>query len=274
MDPTRVPVGIDHSTFFTPQIPETVLATVPLLHTLSAADQAVIVEEALALYLSVDRRLSLDVGNGILRPETLKHVADTDYGRCSTVQCLVVALLQFLLEYGAFAFHWFTICHSVLFFSSLLCSVAVVVSGVYDIVKTALRVKVHSSILGDNLRAMFLPDSFTAALVSAVGKQRVRLEDSALTQRVRLPTLAALRWRVDVCISSGLLSRVMRPNIMLQCVLSSGEIKTFEVSVEQFNQLRYGVAKVLHDMQMLDRHPIMRVVKELERKDADDRQKK
>jgi hypothetical protein len=149
----------------------------------------------------------------------------------------------------------------------------VVLSGAYDIVKTALRVKVHSSILAQNLKTMFLPEPFAAALVQAVGKERARLEGAAVARRVRLPALAGLRWRVDVCISSGLLSRVMRPNILLQCTLSSGEIKTFEVSVEQFNQLRYGTAKVLHDMQMLDRHPIMRVVNELERKDAEDRQK-
>ena len=53
--------------------------------------------------------------------------------------------------------------------------------------------------------------------------------------------------------------------------LSNGSIKTFEVSIEQFNQLRYGVAKLLHDMQTLRRHPIMKVVGELERRDCEDR---
>ena len=48
--------------------------------------------------------------------------------------------------------------------------------------------------------------------------------------------------------------------------LSNGIVKTFELSVEQFNQLRYGAAKVLQDMQMLERHPIMRIVNEFERK--------
>jgi len=37
---------------------------------------------------------------------------------------------------------------------------------------------------------------------------------------------------------------------MMQMVLSDGRIKTFEVSVHQFNQLRFGVAKVLKDMQV------------------------
>ena len=154
-----------------------------------------------------------------------------------------------------------------------LWSAAILISGVYDVTKTAIRMKVHSSILADNLSRMSFPDSFSSALVAAVRAQRPALEASALSRRVRLPTLRNLRWRVDVCISSGLLSRVMRPNILLQVTTSTGAIKTFEVGIEQFNQLRYGVAKVLHDMQMLDRHPIMRVVNELERKDEQDRQK-
>lgn len=54
-------------------------------------------------------------------------------------------------------------------------------------------------------------------------------------------------------------------------ILSNGSIKTFEVSIEQFNQLRYGVAKLLHDMRALERHPIMKVVSELERRDCEDR---
>jgi hypothetical protein len=32
--------------------------------------------------------------------------------------------------------------------------------------------------------------------------------------------------------------------LCLQMVLRNGDVKTFEVSVEQFNQLRYSVAKV------------------------------
>ena len=48
--------------------------------------------------------------------------------------------------------------------------------------------------------------------------------------------------------------------------LSDGIIKTFEVSIEEFNQLRHGVAKMLQDMQMLERHPIIKIVNEFERK--------
>jgi hypothetical protein len=46
-------------------------------------------------------------------------------------------------------------------------------------------------------------------------------------------------------------------------ILSDGNVKTFEICHEQFNQLRYGVAKVLLDIQKLERHPIMKLVTEM-----------
>ncbi len=57
----------------------------------------------------------------------------------------------------------------------------------------------------------------------------------------------------------------------IQIILTDRTIKTFEVSLEQFNHLRYGVAKILNDMQTLERHPIMRIVREFERKDKEER---
>lgn len=53
-------------------------------------------------------------------------------------------------------------------------------------------------------------------------------------------------------------------------VLEDGTIRTFEVSVEQFNQLRYNVAKVLNDMQTLERHPIIKIVNEFKKREEDD----
>ena len=41
--------------------------------------------------------------------------------------------------------------------------------------------------------------------------------------------------------------------------LSDGRIRTMEVPIEQFNQLRYNTAKVLRDMRNLESHPIMKL---------------
>lgn len=147
-------------------------------------------------------------------------------------------------------------------------------SGLFCIIKTAIRTKVHAKALAADLLKMHLPEPIvTGHLVPGILARRTVLESAALAQRVRFPTLQKLRWRVDVTISSGLLSRVMRPNLLMQMILSNGRIRTFEVSIEQFNQLRYGVAKLLHDMRALERHPIMKVVSELERRDCEDRSK-
>ena len=56
------------------------------------------------------------------------------------------------------------------------------------------------------------------------------------------------------------------PTLLFQMTLSNGKIWTFEVNVQQFNQLRYGVAKTLQDMGVLERHPVMRMENEEEHK--------
>jgi hypothetical protein len=43
---------------------------------------------------------------------------------------------------------------------------------------------------------------------------------------VRFPTLADLRWRVDVTISTSSLNRVLKPTLLFQLTLSDGTITT------------------------------------------------
>ena len=80
VDITRIPAGVDHATFFTPQIPETVKLAVPLLHAISAADQAAIINIVMTLYHSIEQQLNVDVQGGYLRPKALSHIGDGDYG--------------------------------------------------------------------------------------------------------------------------------------------------------------------------------------------------
>lgn len=70
-----------------------------------------------------------------------------------------------------------------------------------------------------------------------------------------------------------------------------GTVSTFEVSLEQFNQLRYSVAKVskhpsisvleeihlvscaaqvLNDINTMERHPIIRIVNEFRRREEEE----
>lgn len=146
-------------------------------------------------------------------------------------------------------------------------------SGLYTLLRVAVRNKTPGDVIRSDLLRMHVPQTTTEDLLRVIKMVRPEIESFAIANRIRCPRLEQLRWRVDVVISSGSLSRVMRPTILMQMMLSTKVIKTFEVSVEQFNQLRFGVAKVLNDMQQLERHPIMRIVNEFEKKDREIRYK-
>jgi len=53
---------------------------------------------------------------------------------------------------------------------------------------------------------------------------------------------------------------------MIQLKLSNGLTKKFEINVEQLHQLRHGTAKLLKEMAQLNRHPISRILKDIENK--------
>jgi hypothetical protein len=54
-------------------------------------------------------------------------------------------------------------------------------------------------------------------------------------------------------------------------ILKSGAIKTFEVPLAQFAQMRYNVAKALSDMSRVERHPIIKVVEEVQKREMEEK---
>ena len=95
-------------------------------------------------------------------------------------------------------------------------------------------------------------------------KNIITVDVDALTAfkiRVHNPKLKSMKWRIDITLSTSSLSRVMQPYIMISMILSDGSVKTFEMSIEAFDKLRYNVAKVLKQMRQLESHPIMTVIK-------------
>lgn len=139
---------------------------------------------------------------------------------------------------------------------------SIVFTGLYVIVRTVVGDRVTISTLNADLKKMNFPPAVVDDICRAISLTRSSMQEAISSHQLSFPRLQKLRWRLDVAISSGSLSRIMRPSILMQMILSNGSIKTFEVSIKEFNQLRYGVAKVLYDMQSLDRHPIMKLVKE------------
>eukprot|EP00656_Telonema_subtile_P018921 TRINITY_DN20279_c0_g1_i1.p1 TRINITY_DN20279_c0_g1~~TRINITY_DN20279_c0_g1_i1.p1 ORF type:complete len:259 (+),score=72.00 TRINITY_DN20279_c0_g1_i1:83-859(+) len=67
-----------------------------------------------------------------------------------------------------------------------------------------------------------------------------------------LRQLKELRWRVDVHISTSSLRKKMKPTILMQLMFEDGAIKTLECSPEMFQDLRYSVTKLLHEVQRIE----------------------
>jgi hypothetical protein len=89
-------------------------------------------------------------------------------------------------------------------------------SGTFFIINTAVRNKINITTLRTDLTSMNIPKPFIDVTASRLMKFRSQLEATAIESRIRFPKLNKLRWRIDVTISSGSLSRIMRPNILMQ----------------------------------------------------------
>lgn len=211
-DPTKVPNGIDPSTYFAPSIPQEVKEIVPILHTISLnllretlstimnylQGQVMISDE---YFLSLQRMaIKLEKENGNKTGSGGTGTGCSDYGLLFT--------------------------------------------GLYSMIKIAIQFKIKNEIIRNDLLKMNVPIPVIDDLIRVIRLSRFDIERAALANRIRFPRLEKLRWRVDVVISSGSLSRVLRPTILMQMILSNKVIKTFEISIEQFSQLRLGVAKV------------------------------
>ena len=64
-----------------------------------------------------------------------------------------------------------------------------------------------------------------------------------------------------------------RAGACVQMTLSDGSIKTFEVPMDRFSELRYNVAKVLQEMTQLERHPVLKLAFDLDKQKMDEAKK-
>jgi hypothetical protein len=142
-------------------------------------------------------------------------------------------------------------------------------TGLVLIISTAVRNKTKVSVVQRNLKAMNVPEEKVKAVVDSLRALRSALETAAVEHRVSAPKLSSFKWRVDVVISTDALSKVFRPTILAETTTSDGKTRTFEVPIEQFHELRYNVAKVLRNMEEVERHPIMRLAFQADREAFD-----
>ena len=87
---------------------------------------------------------------------------------------------------------------------------------VYTMLKQAIRTKVKLSTVQSDLVALKMPKVFVDELSQAIIDYRSVIESTAQIQRIHFAQLERLRWRIDIVISTGTLSRVMRPTILMQ----------------------------------------------------------
>ncbi|XP_068105691.1 COMM domain-containing protein 5 [Hyperolius riggenbachi] len=138
-----------------------------------------------------------------------------------------------------------------------------IISGVYTLLRVALRLPMSTlkqEVFKEDLKELRIPDEFIVDFANIVyGNRRPILEDAALKQGIRLPTVEDLRWRVDVAISTSSLSRALQPSILMQMKLSNGDSHRFEVPVAKFQELRYNVALILKEMNDLEKRSILKI---------------
>ncbi|OQR92777.1 hypothetical protein ACHHYP_03196 [Achlya hypogyna] len=77
-----------------------------------------------------------------------------------------------------------------------------------------------------------------------------------------LPHLERLDWRVDITVATNAIAPIWQPTVVLRFRLTDGSIRTTELPLQQFHQLRYSTAKILQEMNQLERHPIMRLTRD------------
>eukprot|EP01112_Ceratiomyxa_fruticulosa_P009221 TRINITY_DN2401_c0_g1_i1.p1 TRINITY_DN2401_c0_g1~~TRINITY_DN2401_c0_g1_i1.p1 ORF type:complete len:210 (+),score=33.90 TRINITY_DN2401_c0_g1_i1:173-802(+) len=145
--------------------------------------------------------------------------------------------------------------------STVAPTIPIVFTGLMYIIRLAIKSRVSVENFQNDLADIRIPQPIITDLVTVLKKSRGNLESSALENRLKFPTLTSLRWRVDVIISSSNLARVLTPLLTMQVTDSAGEIRTFELTIDRFHELRYNVAKVLKDMEELEQLQILKIDK-------------
>lgn len=147
---------------------------------------------------------------------------------------------------------------------------SVLVTGLTFVVSAAIRSRAKAASVQAALEEHQFPAGASDLIVGKIRQTRTELQERFVQNRVRAPSLSSFRWRIDVTISTETLQKVFRPTILCEMVTSQGEVKNFEMPVESFHHLRYSVAKILRNMQEIERHPIMRLALEADREGEDD----
>ncbi|XP_011498055.1 PREDICTED: COMM domain-containing protein 5-like [Ceratosolen solmsi marchali] len=104
----------------------------------------------------------------------------------------------------------------------------------------------------------FSPECIQDIFSVLTGPKRLDLITSFTNKVDFFPHLIACKWRVDIIISSNLMSKILEPHVLLEWILSNGESYTFELSLPRFHQMRHAVAKLLLEIQRLEVYNVIK----------------
>lgn len=129
-------------------------------------------------------------------------------------------------------------------------------SAVFIILKTYLKYvscSVKPAEFKQTLEELKLPSDCIEDLYTVVsGQKKADLLTGLMKKTKFFPRLISCKWRIDVVISSNVLSRVLEPCIILECIFDTGETHSFELSLAQFHRFRHAVASILVEIQSLE----------------------
>jgi len=146
-----------------------------------------------------------------------------------------------------------------------LSNLTTLVTGLTVLFSKAVSQRTKLDVVKSSLSTMGVPKIYAKEFVEALRGRRFDVEEK-VKGRMMGEGVSNFRWRVDVTISTDSLGKVFKPCILAEMTLTGGKIKTFEIPVSSFHTLRYNVAKVLREMEEVERHPIMRLAFEADKK--------
>lgn len=131
-------------------------------------------------------------------------------------------------------------------------------TGLYSIFGSASRRRVEDKVIIEDLRRMGLSRDIVNIIAGEFLEKKLEIEEAVRSSRLAHPFIERLEWRVDVTVTSSQLNRVFKPSVLFQVTTSTGEIKTFECSMDKFHLLRYSVARMLAAVQNIEQNPTLK----------------
>jgi len=93
---------------------------------------------------------------------------------------------------------------------------SIIEAGLYKILHLIIRKKIKMSKLSEDLHKMNMPSYAIDDIIRLFTVHRANIENTIKMKSIGFPRLLRLQWRINVVISSGTLSNVMKPTVIFK----------------------------------------------------------